>query len=122
MASSAPDHLRTPGLISNRPCYEEIKVVLAKRLAGLLEEDSFVLAALRSGAGYAYSSRGVRQKRLPWQPLVDALGGDLEIAVDRLASSESFPLLSEDDQDTIRLAQLYAAGEEPTAWEPIPNN
>ena len=100
----------------------EAKVVLAKRLAGLLEEDSFVLAALRSGAGYAYSSRGVRQKRLPWQPLVDALGGDLEIAVDRLASSESFPLLSEDDQDTIRLAQLYAAGEEPTAWEPIPNN
>ena len=100
----------------------EAKVVLAKRLAGLLEEDSFVLAALRSGASYAYSSRGVRQKRLPWQPLVDAFGGDLEIAVDRLASSESFPLLSEDDQDTIRLAKLYAAGEEPTAWEPIPNN
>ena len=25
MASSAPDHLRTPGLISNRPCYEGIK-------------------------------------------------------------------------------------------------
>ena len=100
----------------------EDKVVLAKRLAGLLEEDSFVLAILRSGASYAYSSGGVRQKRLPWQPLVDAFGGDLEIAVDRLVSSESFPLLSEDDQDTIRLAKLYAAGEEPTAWEPIPNN
>ena len=28
MASSAPDHLRTPGLISNRPCYEEIKLAL----------------------------------------------------------------------------------------------
>ena len=27
MASSAPDHLRTPGLISNRPCYEGIKLV-----------------------------------------------------------------------------------------------
>ena len=26
MASSAPDHLRTPGLISNRPCYEGIKL------------------------------------------------------------------------------------------------
>ena len=26
MASSAPDHLRTPGLISNRPCYEGINV------------------------------------------------------------------------------------------------
>jgi DNA-binding FrmR family transcriptional regulator len=25
VASSAPDHLRTPGLISNRPCYEGIK-------------------------------------------------------------------------------------------------
>ena len=27
MASSAPDHLRTPGLISNRPCYEGINLV-----------------------------------------------------------------------------------------------
>ena len=27
MASSAPDHLRTPGLISNRPCYEGIKIL-----------------------------------------------------------------------------------------------
>ena len=26
MASSAPDHLRTPGLISNRPCYEGINI------------------------------------------------------------------------------------------------
>ena len=26
MASSAPDHLRTPGLISNRPCYEGINL------------------------------------------------------------------------------------------------
>ena len=26
MASSAPDHLRTPGLISNRPCYEGIRL------------------------------------------------------------------------------------------------
>ena len=28
MASSAPDHLRTPGLISNRPCYEGINIDL----------------------------------------------------------------------------------------------
>ena len=98
----------------------ETKVVLAKRLAGHLEENSFAMAALRSGASYAYSSRGVRQKRLPWQHLVDAFGGDLENAVDRLASSESFPLLSENDQNTIRLAQLYAAGGEPTEWEPLP--
>ena len=27
MASSAPDHLRTPGLISNRPCYEGITIL-----------------------------------------------------------------------------------------------
>ena len=26
MASSAPDHLRTPGLISNRPFYEGINI------------------------------------------------------------------------------------------------
>ena len=31
MASSAPDHLRTPGLISNRPCYEGIKILHRKR-------------------------------------------------------------------------------------------
>ena len=28
MASSAPDHLRTPGLISNRPCYEGINIAI----------------------------------------------------------------------------------------------
>ena len=100
----------------------ETKVVLAKRLAGLLEEDRFVLAALRSGADYAYSSGEVRRKFLPWQPFVDVFGGDLEIAVDRLANSESCPLHSEDDQDTIRLAQLYAAGKEPREYEPIPGN
>ena len=34
MASSAPDHLRTPGLISNRPCYEGIKALeVADRFA-----------------------------------------------------------------------------------------
>ena len=30
MASSAPDHLRTPGLISNRPCYEGINFVAGR--------------------------------------------------------------------------------------------
>ena len=30
MASSAPDHLRTPGLISNRPCYEGIKLEIKR--------------------------------------------------------------------------------------------
>ena len=34
MASSAPDHLRTPGLISNRPCYEGIKIPKGVLLTG----------------------------------------------------------------------------------------
>ncbi len=40
MASSAPDHLRTPGLISNRPCYEGIN-----------------LGPYRPGPGMAYCHR-----------------------------------------------------------------
>ena len=37
MASSAPDHLRTPGLISNRPCYEGIKLIYTRN--GSAEEE-----------------------------------------------------------------------------------
>ena len=33
MDSSAPDHLRTPGLISNRPCYEGIKLARKRIVA-----------------------------------------------------------------------------------------
>ena len=100
----------------------ETNAVLTQRLADLLENDGFVLAVLRSGAGYAYSSRGVRQKRLPWQSLVDIFGEDIVMAVDRLANSNSFLPLTEDDHDTIHLANMYASGEEPQEWEQISGN
>ncbi len=53
MASSAPDHLRTPGLISNRPCYEGINhrlnladgILIKDGVSGPGEEP---IAALRS--------------------------------------------------------------------------
>ena len=38
MASSAPDHLRTPGLISNRPCYEGINIVFGEAPAAAIVE------------------------------------------------------------------------------------
>ena len=44
MASSAPDHLRTPGLISNRPCYEGINFGTDNTLG-------------RAGAGHINSGR-----------------------------------------------------------------
>ena len=56
---SAEDLEKEWGPCKSRPCVStrwlegEAKVVLAKRLVGLLEEDSFVLAVLRAGAGYA---------------------------------------------------------------------
>ena len=39
MASSAPDHLRTPGLISNRPCYEGIKLTAGNLVRAELHID-----------------------------------------------------------------------------------
>ena len=45
MASSAPDHLRTPGLISNRPCYKGIKHYylreLPERYHGMIDIQAF---------------------------------------------------------------------------------
>ena len=54
MASSAPDHLPTPGLISNRPCYEGIKIANIKDIPEL----KTVLLESESGVG-TYSVRGI---------------------------------------------------------------
>ena len=99
---------------------DERKSHLALRLTDHLRDDRFVVTLLRSAAGYAYSSRGVRQKRLPWQGLVESFGEGLVEAVERLANSPVYLGLSEADKDTARLAQVYAGGEEPTEWENNP--
>ena len=66
MASSAPDHLRTPGLISNRPCYEGIKFVfLAKEgyyndttfyrvIPGFMAQGGDPTGTGRGGPGYTF--------------------------------------------------------------------
>ena len=41
VASSAPDHLRTPGLISNRPCYEGIKPYVLQLGSGSETENPY---------------------------------------------------------------------------------
>ena len=98
----------------------EEKLRIAQRYSEYLINDNFVFALLRSGAGYAYSSRGMRQKRLPWGALADSFGETLAEAVTRLAESELYPDLLEHDKDTVQLALLYARGGEPTEWEDIP--
>ena len=57
MASSAPDHLRTPGLISNRPCYEGIK--FASKLPYVTSQyfENIVFVATRMNIDYAEACR-----------------------------------------------------------------
>ena len=45
MASSAPDHPRTPGLISNRPCYEGINVANSHTDTGLTDGTTYYYVA-----------------------------------------------------------------------------
>ena len=67
MASSAPDHLRTPGLISNRPCYEGInllfeagKALLVKSGLVCWDEHAFIFAPkYQSNDDTAASSEGI---------------------------------------------------------------
>ena len=56
MASSAPDHLRTPGLISNRPCYEGIKVIYTQRQTDLFLKELLERPTLRIGALYHFTN------------------------------------------------------------------
>ncbi len=90
---------------------------LEQRFSEHLTGDRFVLALLRSAAGYAYRSGGVRQKRLPWQSLVESFGEGLVEAVDRLAKSAVYQDLPEEDKRTVQLAQVHAGGGEATEWE-----
>ena len=99
---------------------DERKSRLEQKFSEHLTADRFVLALLRSAAGYAYRSGGARQKRLPWESLVESFGEELAEAVDRLAKSALYPDLPEEDKHTVQLAQVYAEGGAATEWESVP--
>lgn len=126
LTAAAPDELGSEwdliGL-SLRPIKwfeDDRKSRLALQFADHLKRDQFVLALLRSGASFAFSSGRVRQKRLPWETLVESFGEGLAEAVSRLPDSQLYCGLPEDDKETVQLALLYAGGGQPTEWESIP--
>ena len=94
---------------------EEGKLDLCSKLQEHLREDGFVLALLRNAVSYLRSN-GHAEKRLFWDELVEVFGDGLAKAVERLAGSQLCQSLQEDDQDTICLAQRYAAGTGPKSW------
>lgn len=91
------------------------KVRLAGRLREHLVEDGFVLALLRTAVNYAHYN-GHTEKRLFWDALLETFGDELLDASNRLAHSQLYGNLSQDDQDTVNLAQKYASGWRPKAW------
>lgn len=90
----------------------EDKEQLAARLRQHLSEDGFVLAFLRTAVGYMFSN-GHSEKRLPWDALVEAFGDGLATATGRLANSQLCREASDDDKETVSLAQEYASGRRP---------
>ena len=94
----------------------EDKVRLTTRLRVHLDGDGFVLNLLRTAVYYARYNGHV-EKRLSWDALVETFGERLKDAADRLARSQLYRGLGEDDQDTINLAQSYASGWRPKGWQ-----
>ena len=92
---------------------------LGTKLRGHLKDDEFVLALLRSAAGKVRYSTGRTTKRLPWNALFDVFGEDLEVAVNRLVSPQVPLDISDEDRDTINLAQEYSAGAKTDGWNDI---
>ncbi len=90
----------------------EEKSRLTSRLREHLVDDGFVLTLLRTSVDYAYLN-GRPQKRLFWDLLVEIFGDGLLVAVNRLGHSQLYHDLSQEDQDTINLAEKYATG-----WQP----
>lgn len=83
---------------------------LTDRLREHLDTDEFVLAILRSAVSYTFTN-GDREKELPRDLFNVACGEELVGAVDRLAHSQLYASMTEDDQDTINLAQITRQGE-----------
>ena len=94
----------------------EDKDRLAARLCEHLSDDRFVLALLLTSFGYVHYSTGHVEERFPWDDLIETFGERLVDAVNRLARSHLRLDLSEEEQDTINLAQRYASGWRPEEW------
>ena len=95
----------------------EDKDLLAARLREHLDEDKFVLALLRTSFGYTRYSTGQVEERLPWDDLSEVFGEALGESIERLAQSQLYDDLTEEDQDTIKLALRYASGWRPNEWD-----
>ena len=93
----------------------EERVRLAARLHEHLADDGFVLTLLRTAVSYAHFN-GHTEKRIFWDQLIEVFDEGIADAVNRLVRSPLCRNLSEDDQDTINLANKYASGWRPSAW------
>ena len=93
----------------------EDKDRLALKLQAHLADDQFVLALLQTAVNYAHSN-GHTEKRIFWDDLVEMFGEEFTNAAQRLDRTFLESNLSEEDRDTINLAQRYASGWRPKAW------
>ena len=93
----------------------EDKDELVLKLRAHLVDNQFALALLRTAVNYVHFN-GHTEKRISWDGLVEMFGEELMDAVQRLDRTFLEPNLSEEDQDTIYLAQRYASGWRPKAW------
>ena len=82
---------------------------LASRLREHLVDDGFVLTLLRTAVSYVHYN-GHSEKRFSWDHMIKMFGEGIADAVDRLAQSSLYTDLPVYDQDTIKLAQMYASG------------
>ena len=82
---------------------------LAFRLREHLIDDGFVLTLLRTAVSYVHYN-GHSEKRFSWDHMIKVFGEGIADAVDRLAQSSLYTDLPVYDQDTIKLAQMYASG------------
>ena len=117
LESITTDHLRAEwdliGL-SLRPLLwlqDAEKRNLAERLRSHLSNDEFVLALLRSAVVNIYSTGGLTGKGFHWDDLVTVFGEEIAAAAARLSNSPLWLEITEDDRDTVNLANKYAAGE-----------
>ena len=99
-----------------RWCHGDDKDHLTEKLRGHLNDAEFVLALLGSAVGNVRYSTGRTMKRLPWDALFGVFGEDLKVAVSRLGSLPRFLEISDEDRETINLAQEYSAGTKTDEW------
>ena len=86
----------------------------AARLSEHLTKDEFVLNVLRDAVGQRFINNGYQEyseKILPWEDLMEIFGNGIVNSVTRLAQSQVYQALADDDRDTIDLAEKYGRGQ-----------